>query len=308
MKTKSLFWGLFLITLGSLYLLESYTSMDIGWHYILDWWALIFIFWGLCVIFKNNASIRPVVTGVTGFWLALIIYAFFMNVMFYGIDYDFDFDSCDDYTVQNYTQAFDRDIEESKLIINGGAGKFIIKGSTTDLVTAKAHSSFGDYDYDYYDKGDRAILEISHSDTHIDLFDFDDDLRNRLEVKLNRNPVWDLDLNIGAASTVLDLSNHKVKYLDLNTGASKTRIKLSDLYDETEVDVEMGAASLIFDIPKNSGCKITGDMVLMFKTLDGFIKKGNNNKYYVTENFNSADSKILINVEGGVSSIKVYRN
>lgn len=305
MKTRSLFWGLFFLTLGSLYLFDNYASFYIDWIYIADWWPLIFVFWGLSVIFKNNSLARPVVTGVTGFWLAVLLYSFFLNLSSYGFDFDFhDYD----YEVKNYSQEYDPEIDYGRLIINGGAGKFAIKHSTPKLVKAKAYNGFGDYDFNRYKSGNDAVIEISQSDTRIDLSDLNMDLENKLEVQLNPHPVWDLDLNIGAASTSLDLTDYKIDHLDLSTGATKTRIKLGDLYERTEVDVEMGAASLTFDIPEKSGCKITGDMVFVLKNLDGFSKKGNSNKYYITNDFTDAENKIFINVDGGVSSLKVRRH
>lgn len=306
MKTRSLFWGLFFITLGALYLLDNYVSFYFDWYYISDWWALIFILWGVSVIFKNNATIRPIVTGVTGFWLAVILYALFLNAFYY--DYDFHFSNNNSYEVEKFSQQYEPDIENAKLIINGGAGKFSIKGATNELVVAKTYNTFGDYDFETYSSGSGEVIEITQEDTRINLIDLDYDFENKVEVKLNDNPIWDLKLNIGAAATSLDLTDYKVRRLDLNTGATKTKIKLGDLHNSTEIDVEMGAATLVFDIPEKSGCKITGDMVLIAKTLDGFSKKGNSDTYYVTDDFANAENKIYINVDGGVSSLKVKRH
>lgn len=306
MKSRSLFWGLFLITLGILYLLDSYVSFYIEWYTIADWWPLIFIFWGLSVMFKNDSNLRPVFTGVTGFWLALILYTFFINAACCNWNFDIDFDN-DQYSIQNYSEEYDNQFEEAELIISGGAGKFVVNGTTPKLVQAKAYNTFGDYDFDFYDRGSQALVKINQYDTDVDLLDFGRRYKNQLEVKLNPNPIWDLDVNVGAANTSLDLSQHKIKYIDLNTGASKTKIKLGNLFNNTEVDVEMGAASLIIEIPEDSGCKITGEMVLISKTLEGFSKEGHDNKYYITDNFDDAKNKIYVNVDGGVASLKVHR-
>jgi hypothetical protein len=67
----------------------------------------------------------------------------------------------------------------------------------------------------------------------------------------------------------------------------------------------MGAASLKIYIPKKSGCKIFGDMVLMSKYLDGFNKSDDGN--YSTPNFDSTSKKIFINIDGGIASFEVKR-
>jgi len=305
MKTRSLFWGLFFITLGVLYLLDHYASFSMNWEYIADWWPLIFIFWGLSVVFKNNPTIRPITTGITGFWLAVILFTMFLNVFF--CDYDFHFCENDSYKMEQFQYQYNPDIEEAKLIINGGAGKFAIKNPTDNMVFAKYHNNIGEYYFDTYEYNNREVIKISQGNTKIDITELDYDFENKLEVQLNKKTVWDIELNIGAATTILDLSDYKVRNLDLNTGATKTKIKLGNLYKNTEVDVEMGAASIVFDIPESSGCKITGDMILVAKNLDGFVKKDNSQTYYVTRDFNQSDNKIHINVDGGVSSIKVKR-
>ena len=91
----------------------------------------------------------------------------------------------------------------------------------------------------------------------------------------------------------------------VNTGASNTKIKLGDKTKTTYVNVEMGAASLTIYVPKASGCKVSGEMILMKKELSGFDKKGSD--YYITNNYEESPNKILIDIDGGVSSFKVRR-
>jgi len=302
MKTKQFFWGLFFITLGGLFLLDSYSSFYIDWYYISDFWPAIFILWGLIVILKDSKA-KPILSGVAGITLAVILYSFFLNI-FISLDAEF---GDDDYVVSTYTEDWQEDVEFATLKVSGGIGKFVIKESSEKLLYARAKGYLGKYDFDTYFSENRAKLTLDQTRKHYSFLDFDDDFRNRLEVKLNDKVVWDLDLEIGAASTYLDLTDYKVRKLDLETGATRTKIKLNDKYEDTELDIHMGVASLDIDIPKESGCKISGDMVMIIKDLDGFEKISDHDSYYVTDNYDEAKNKIKIHIDGGVSKLKVTR-
>ena len=134
---------------------------------------------------------------------------------------------------------------------------------------------------------------------------FDGKIKNKLDIELNENPIWDMKLDIGAAKASIDLTKFKVKNLDLNTGATQVFLKLGDDYENTNVDVEMGAASLEIYIPKDSGCKVTGKMFLISKDLEGFSKI--RKRHYETKNYETASNKIDIDIQGGVSSLEIKR-
>ena len=91
----------------------------------------------------------------------------------------------------------------------------------------------------------------------------------------------------------------------METGATNTKIKLGDKSDQMNVSIHMGAASITLEIPKNVGCEIQSDMALVAKHFDNFDKQGDG--HYMTENYETSKKKIFINVEGGVSTLNVYR-
>jgi hypothetical protein len=62
---------------------------------------------------------------------------------------------------------------------------------------------------------------------------------------------------------------------------------------------------MTLQIPKESGCQIKGDMVMVAKDLEGFTEFDDKN--YRTDNFESAKNKIEIKFDGGVSSLKVLK-
>ena len=298
MKSGKMFWGFFLVALGALFLLTKYEIIQSSFEFVWNVWPLLFVFWGALVIFKKSI-VQPIVSALFGIFLALLIFGIIHNT-FFGFDfYDGDKGQFTDYYYEDYNSSY----KSASLEINSGAGKFIIANSTDKLIEGKAYGSLAEYDF-HSDKSDSSIdvvFDLNKKDGNF----FRGRFRNQLDVSLNQNPVWDITLNIGASKSNFDFSNFKVKSLDLNTGATSTKIKLGDKFNQTNVSVDMGAASLTLEVPQNVGCEINSDMALASKHIEGFSSRGSG--HYITDNFENSTKRILIDVKGGVSSLTVRR-
>ena len=58
-------------------------------------------------------------------------------------------------------------------------------------------------------------------------------------------------------------------------------------------------------MPESAGCDVRIEAPVSAKRLPGFEKRGDG--WYETENFGSASKKIHLDIEAGVSSIRVIR-
>lgn len=299
MKTGQLFWGTFFLALGSLFLLVKYNAIDVNWYFTWDLWPVILILWGLTVILKNTIA-KPVMGVLFGVFLAVFIYGAVFNI--------FDvFDYCGDdsygYESKTFYEDFSEEIEYANLKLSAGIGFFSIRDKTSKLIKGTARGNIGSYSLYSNNRDDTAYLDVHFGKNSITIFGAE--IKNRLDISLNDKPIWDIELYLGAAKADFDLSKFKVSRISLETGATKTRIRIGDKLDRVKADVEMGAASLEFLIPQNFECKLTGDMVLIAKDIPGFVKRDSG--YYTTPNYEFAEKKIMINVDGGVSSLSIKR-
>ena len=128
---------------------------------------------------------------------------------------------------------------------------------------------------------------------------------NQAYLKLNTNPVWDINVKAGAAELKFDLTNFKVRNLKLKGGAASFDIKLGQPVAETNVEVSTGVSSVTIEIPQNAACHITTSTGLSSKNFDGFDSKSDNQ--YETANFSTATNKMYINLKGAVSDFKVHK-
>lgn len=299
MKSGQLFWGFFLLTIGALFLLTRYDVICSDFGFVWDIWPLVFVLWGAIVMFKNSL-VRPIISALLGLFIGLLLFGFIYNV-FASIDFNHDFDN--DYYAETFSEEYNDSVKYVDFEFESGAGTFVIENITDKLFDGRGYGSWAEYDY-YCDQEDTtAYIHVSLNKKHFNLFD--GNVKNHFELALNQNPVYNFNLNFGAAKARFDLSQYKTKTVDLNTGAANIKLKLGDLYDSTYVDVEMGAATLTIDVPQNSGCRVKGDMVLMSRHLEGFEKKSSG--YYETPNFEDALNKVFIRIDGGVSSFSVKR-
>jgi hypothetical protein len=297
MKTGKLFWGFFLLTLGALFLLTKYEIIQSSFGFVWDLWPLIFVFWGALVIFKESVA-RPVISAVFGTFIALLLFGIIDN----GIG-SIDFSEHPGAYTEFYSEEFDGSTKTADLEINAGAGMFIIRNSTDKLAEGKSKGSFAEYDFETWKDGNNASVTFDLHKKNLNFFR--GRLKNQLEIALNPNPVWNIRFNIGASKSNFDLSECKVKNVELHTGAATGRLKIGDKYDSTDVHIEMGAATVNVEVPSSSGCSITSDMALSSRDFPGFKKKYSG--YYESENFDSAQKKIFIHVNGGFATIRVVR-
>lgn len=298
MKTGQIFWGVLLVTIGGLILLNRYDIVEVDWYFVWDLWPVLLILWGLLIVSKDTFA-KPVITILIGFFVGAVIYGTIANVI---TNDDYETYWHDEYEVRKFSEEYDPTIEFAELKLSGGVGTFAINDRTSKLVRGYAKGDVEHLDFRTHFSDNKAYIDVELDNNKWQVFK--GSTKKLVEVELNRNPVWEIVLNLGAAKSDFDLSSFRVKKLEINTGATATKIKIGDKYPETGIKIQMGAAALELDIPEDSGCRLKGDMALMTKDFEDFYEE---NGYYKTSNYETAENKIDINISGGVSSLEINR-
>ena len=305
MKTSHIFWGTLFIVLGLLVLINNFTTIFMDWGTIWKLWPAAIVLLGISLLIKHKFG-KGVVAGVAALIIAVSVFSTFKTTAhFIHDDFSIVFDELDDreFEVTKYEEAMDSSITKAFLEFNAGAGSFNVKDTTHQLIIMKAEGVKDNYKLKRFDSNSSSKIQFSMKHTRFRIGG--KNYKNKVDISLNSNPVWDMEFDIGAASVMLDLTPFKINDLNIDMGAAALDVRLGDLNHETNVDIDAGASDIDLFVPEGSGCQIKTDIALSSKNFHGFEKIKKN--FYQTSNFEDAVKKIYIEIDCGVSSISVRR-
>jgi hypothetical protein len=297
MKTSKWFWGIMFLTLGILLLINNFIPIEWNWGAIWKLWPLALILFGVNLFFKDS-KLRWIIASANGLLIGLILFS-----SIDGIHDTVWGDNCFVGYRQD-TQSWQPSIKTAELHMEAGAGKIYIDGISDSLYENSSKGVFSFWDTERNDSGDHTTLSVEMRNQK-GRNNSNGIFKSESHIKLNANPIWDINLEIGAATFNADLTPFKIHNIKTSCGASSLKYRIGDKCDTTSLDFETGASSLHLEIPKTSGCRVMSEAALSGKHFQDFKEVSNN--VYETENFGSSSKKVLIHYEGGVSSITVKR-
>jgi len=305
MKTSHIFWGTLFIVLGLLVLINNFTAIFMDWGTIWKLWPAAIVLLGISLLIKDKLG-KGVVAGVAALIIAVSVFATFKTTThFIHDDFTIVFDDNGDheFEITEYNEAFDSSITNAFLEFDAGAGSFNVIDTTHQLVMFRTEGFKDKYKLSRLDSDSSSKIQFWMKPIKFRIGG--KNYKNKVDISLNSDPVWDMDFDIGAASVKLDLTPFKIGDLKIDMGAAALDVRLGNLNYETTVDIDAGASDMDLFVPEGSGCQIKTDVALSSKNFHGFekIKKD----LYQTSNFEDAEKKIYIEIDCGVSSINVRR-
>jgi len=299
MKSGRIFWAIFLLTIGILGLVYNLTSFSMEWRFLWKFWPVLLILLGLAVVLKDQ-KYKWLLVGSVSCISAVLVFSIFHR----GCnDVQNIFDERGPAVYQNFQEDMRENIHFASLSIDAGAGSFQITDTTSSLVAAETKSNVGNYELHRISTDSIENLTLSMGDGHVSWRG--GKLRNNANVRLNPVPVWDIDLEIGAASVNLNLTPFLIRSLQISAGAASVQVRLGDRVDSSAITIEGGAASISVLIPKSVDCELTIDAPLSGKELGGFTKSRSGQ--YKSDGYGSSKKKMFLSIDAGVSRIEVKR-
>ena len=303
MKYGKIFWGILLVTLGILFAFRNFGVIDFNIRNIFRLWPLLLVFWGIAIIplkpmVKFTLTIIAVIVAVSFLLMSPVREYHWFN---WHNDTDYSQNDESELIEQHFAEAFDPGILFAELNLEVAAGEFTIENTCVDLFEFTNEGNSVSYNVNAERENDKAIIEMHNEGIHIGNKKF----REESLLSLNEQPVWDLDIDVGAADMKMDLRPFKVENIEINGGAAAIEIKVGDRMEDVNVSINAGASSIKIQIPESSACEVRFKTFLSSQELDDFIKikKG----LYQTSNFSSSANKIYIEVEAAVTSLKINR-
>ncbi|UKT64351.1 LiaF transmembrane domain-containing protein [Pedobacter mucosus] len=324
MKLDRLIWGILLLFIGGVLLLQNFGVIDFYWRNVWHFWPIFLIIAGVNILFnKNNSQTGSVISiGVLVIALSFLFYKgqqapnynswwgnHSRNNIDLNIDDDDDNNNDDDndtaFNQLNLVEPFVAIDNTKKTVLNisGGGISFNLNGETTDLINADVKKRHGNFSLTKMVSDSATVLTFK-MDGKKNKWNFGDG-GNNVDFKLNKAANWDILMKLGAGEADFDFADFKVRSFRFDGGAAALDIKFGDLLPITDVVVKSGVADVKIKVPTNSGCRIKTKTGLSAKDFEGFEKLSDG--VYQTSNYASSTNKIFINLDGGLSNFEVSR-
>lgn len=320
MKFDKIIWGVLLLFIGGVLLLDNFNVIEFYWRNVWDFWPVFLIILGVNVLFnRNNSQTGSVISlGILVIALCFLFVrgqerperGFWWNHGRNNVDVHIDSDDNDNdgnYSKLHFAEPLVTGDTVKKTILNlsGGGTSFELKGETDSLFSADVRKRFGNFSLSKTTTDSVNTLVFRTHDKKGNRSWSIGDGGNNVAIFLNTAPVWELQMNMGAGEIDFDLSNYKVRTVNFDGGAAELKVKLGDLLPITDVNVKTGVADVKINIPEGSGCRIKTKTGLSSRDFTGFTKISDG--VYETPNYKTSTKKIFINFDGGLSSFEVDR-
>ena len=302
-KEDGLVGGIILITIGIIALLVTFFDFKIVWEELAKFWPVFIIIFGVSLLPLNK--VLKSVCVILIIIISCLIYCNEVNGNENLSDEKTSEILMEEVETQEFSSPFKDNTTEASVEINYGAGMLYLNSPVEELVKARNMSDKIVQNLYLEYEGSHADIVFDVEDDNYQVNDIEEVKSNRFDISLNKNPIYDFELNLGASELNFDFSEYKVSDVEINSGASNIDIKLGELYDSTYVVISTGVSKIRIGIPNNSGCSLECESVLTLRDFDGFVKKSSN--VYETANYSSAENNIEIEFEGAMSEFEVYR-
>lgn len=299
-------FGLIVIFLGMIILLQNLDVLSFSWSSVLSYWPLVLILIGINLMLPHNLWGRTVSICVTLLFLGYFTY---IGLRLPGRSVFFDTENSQEVIVNKkestYFTEFIPEVKVADLKISGGAINFKLGGKTEKLAEVHTQGTEDGYSFSSTVRKEQASLVFKQK-KEVSIKGNDIVGRDLAVFSLNPAPVWNLEMELGAGTADLDLSAFKVKHIEVKGGVSAIALKLGNpVLETTRIDYEGGVSSLTISIPRAAGCKIKAESAFSSMDFPGFNKQEKGE--FLSEGYAEATHFFEINLKNGLSSIRVNR-
>ena len=305
-RRVSLVFPIILITIGTLFLIRSYSPAFDPWHVVWTYWPLILIFVGLGKIYDNvQRSRNPnaaqgisvgATVGVVAFVALLVILIWHGRGLarYRGDSFR---------EMQHSTRIVDlQNAKTARARLEMGAGQLTIMSGTNGFLDANFDYS-SDYDaphVDYNVSGGEGDLKVSQ-ESHGPHFGRS---RNDWTLRFNNDVPLELRVDMGAGQGNLHLREIPLTRLDLHLGAGQVDVDLTgDRKADLTADIQGGVGEANIRLPRNVGVIAHASGGIGSIDAHGGLHKDGDS--YTNDAYGKSRITIRLKVSGGIGQINL---
>lgn len=296
MSVSRFIWGVVVFGLG-LALLGANLGWWPGniWQNLLVYWPVILILIGLRIIIKNdNVFIVIFLFTLVGVLMLAIQNPYNIREKLQGVDDN-------ERVSETVTEEKLDDTTSLSMEVNIGAAEMRIDGGN-DLYNLTTEN-MGNIEAKTNNQNGKSTVTISEDSGNFLTGGFSN---RKFNLEIAKNVPLELSVSNGASEMDFDFTETALTKLNLSTGASSGTITFGTLATRIESSIKAGASKLTLRIPEGFAVKIINSSALT--TFDygelGLTKEGNT---YTSQDYETNQKKIDINISSGASSINIDR-
>ncbi len=190
--------------------------------------------------------------------------------------------------------------ESVEVNLKMGAGELRVSGGAQALMEADFayRTRRRSPEVDYYVSGTRGTLTVRHRRSGGPNFGSS---KNEWDIRLNNRIPLNLDVDLGAGESRLDLSEMDIRSLTVDMGVGEMKLDLRRSYEQDlDVSIDGGIGSATIYLPGNAGVRVRVDGGIGSVHAPEFTKNGH---VYTNEAYGKAAVTIDVNVDAGIGSI-----
>jgi len=184
--------------------------------------------------------------------------------------------------------------------IRMAAGELFLQGGAQALMEGSFTSNVERWipKIDYHLFANKGILRVEqHKGSRIALGNSE----NRWDIHLSNEIPIELNVNLGAGESKLNLQGMSLKSLDIDMGVGELTLDLSGEHKQNlGVKIDGGVGSGTIYLPENVGVRVKVDGGLGSVHADGFAKSEN---VYINDAYGKSNVSLDLRIEAGIGSI-----
>lgn len=181
------------------------------------------------------------------------------------------------------------------------AGELRVHGADQEALLEASFEYNRDRDrpvVDYRRFGDRGTLQVRRSRRNSIPFGR---VRNRWDLNLSKAVPLDLDIDLGAGQSDLDLRGLKLQRVEIDMGVGEMTLDLQGSHQESfNVKISGGVGSGKIYLPSEAGVRIKVDGGIGSVNAHGLTKQGG---FYVNDAYGKSAVVIDVNISAGIGSL-----
>jgi hypothetical protein len=291
--------GLSTIAIGLVFLgqMLGILQWDV-WLNILRLWPLLLVSLGLEVIGKG---LRNEWLRLLGSLVIVAGLAYGSLVMTQSAWTDLVWVNSAEATPFEFSEKHESSVKTGSAKLDGGAGEVSLKAGD-ELATSEGASPFTPV-FDVSTSGGEATVRAGLGSGSWGPWSG----RTRLDVTLDREVAWDLDISAGVSTYEIDLRDLLVGKIALNAGVSNGTLTLGAPEGDVAVPVRIdaGVSSLTIRVPRGESARVVSEVGLMGIETEGEwnTSREGDKRVYESDGFSDGGAYWDIDLQAGISGV-----